>query len=535
MILKPNAPEAAHAGKTIQGFNYINGKEVEGVGHIESRSAVDDRDLVGVFPDSGEQDVENAAKAAAKAFKTWSATPSPIRGAVIQRIGQILTEQKDKLAHVITREIGKTPREAAGEVQEAIDTCTFFTSEGRRLYGQTVPSEMAHKELYTYRRPIGVCGILAANNFPMAVPSWKIIPAILCGNTVVWKPSDDAPTIAYLFLKAMQDAGVPEGVVNTVNGKGRAGCGKHFLAGIDKGYYQKFSFTGSTAVGRTIGEMCGRNLMIPSLELGGKNPMVIMPDCDMDNAVRGALWAAFGTAGQRCTSLANIIVHEACAKEFKQAFMDGLAKLEIGNPITHPEVTYGPMINARFAKGFEEHWAEGAKDKGAKLLSGGAQWTEANRTSIVKGDISHGIYMQPCVWDDVTQDMWLFQTEVFGPTVNISTVKDFDQAMDYANGTPYGLSSSLYTENRHWVERFKREIKAGMSSINNTTSGAEAHMPFGGNGWSGNGTRESGIWVIDSYTKWHAVNDDASGKLQLAQIETNYGGAAAEPTDWAAL
>ena len=503
MILKPNAPEAAHAGKTIQGFNYINGKEVEGVGHIESRSAVDSRDLVGVFPDSGEQDVENAAKAAAKAFKTWSATPSPIRGAVIQRIGQILAEQKERLAHVITREIGKTPREAAGEVQEAIDTCTFFTSEGRRLYGQTVPSEMAHKELYTYRRPIGVCGILAANNFPMAVPSWKIIPAILCGNTVVWKPSDDAPTIAYLFLKAMQDAGIPEGVVNTVNGKGRAGCGKHFLAGIDKGYYQKFSFTGSTQVGRTIGEMCGRNLIIPSLELGGKNPMVVMPDCDMENAVRGALWAAFGTAGQRCTSLANIIVHEACAKEFKQAFMDGLANMEMGNPVTHPEVTYGPMINARFAQGMEEHWVMGAKDKGAKLLSGGAQWTEANRTSNVKGDISHGIYMQPCVWDDVTQDTWLFQTEVFGPTVNISTVKDFDQAMDYANGTPYGLVAGVWTRDLSRAHRLAGELQAGNVWLNCQLAN-DLSMPFGGYKQSGWG-RENGFDGVEAYLQTKAV------------------------------
>ncbi len=535
MFLKPNSPAAADAGKTVIGFNIIQGREVEGdLGLIESRSAVDRRDLVGMFPDSGEKDVARAAKAAADAFPAWSATPAPVRGAVVQRAGRILQEQQERLARIITREIGKTPREALGEVQEAIDTCTFFASEGRRLYGQTVPSELPRKSLSTYRRPVGVCGILAANNFPLAVPSWKIIPAILCGNTVVWKPSDDAPTVAYLFVQALMDAGLPPGVVNTVNGRGRAGCGKHFLAGIDKGYYQKFSFTGSTPVGRMIGEACGRNLIIPSLELGGKNPMVVMPDADLDLAVEGALWAAFGTAGQRCTSLANLIVHEACAAEFKRKFLEGVAALPIGNPMSHPDVAYGPMINARFAEGFRAHWEMGKKD-GATLLCGGEPWSESNRDGRVHGVIEHGLYMQPCVWEGVTPAMELFQTEVFGPTVNLCTVKDFDEALAYANGTPYGLSSAIYTGNRQWIERFVREIKAGMTSINNSTTGAEAHMPFGGNGWSGNGTRESGTWVIDWYTRWQAVNDDASGRLQLAQIETGYGQPRAKQTDWSSL
>jgi len=522
MFLKDNPPTVASHGRTVIGFNWIGGREVEGdLPSFDSRSAVDSRDTVGIFPECGARDVEKAAKAAATAFKTWSATPAPVRGELVGRIGDALVKHKDKLARIITREIGKTPREALGEVQEAIDTCHYFMGEGRRLHGQTVPSEMPNKELYTYRRPLGVCGIMAANNFPLAVPSWKIIPAILCGNTVVWKPSEDAPTIAYLFARCMMDAGLPPGVVNVVNGKGKAGCGKFFLEGIDKGYYQKFSFTGSTAVGRLIGEAAGRNLMIPSLELGGKNPMIVMPDADLDNAVHGALWGAFGTAGQRCTSLANIILHQDIAAAFKEKFMAAVAAMDMGNPLTHPDVLYGPMINARFAQGFEEHWAMGAAD-GAKLLCGGARWTEANRTGHVHGFIDKGIYMQPCVWDDVTPAMALFQTEVFGPTVNLSTVDSFEQAMEYANGTPYGLSSAIYTENRHWVERFKREIKAGMSSINNSTSGAEAHMPFGGTGWSGNGTRESGLWVLDAYTRWHAVNDDASSRLQLAQIETDY-------------
>ena len=536
MHLKDNPPAVANNGRTVIGFNWIGGKEVEGdLPSFDSRSAVDSRDTVGIFPECGERDVEKAAKAAALAFKTWSLTPAPVRGAIVGRIGEVLLKHKEKLARVITREIGKPLREALGEVQEAIDTCQYFQSEGRRLHGQTVPSEMPDKELYTYRRPLGVCGILAANNFPLAVPSWKIIPAILCGNTVVWKPSEDAPTIAYLFVRCMMDAGLPPGVVNMVTGKGRSGCGKHFLAGIDKGFYQKFSFTGSTALGRVIGEMAGRNLMIPSLELGGKNPMIVMPDCNLDKAVEGALFGAFGTGGQRCTSTANIILHQDIAEAFKAKFMEAVASLEIGNPVTHAGVFFGPMINARFAKAFEAHWAMGRKD-GATLLCGGERWSEANRTDQVKGFIEKGIYMQPCVWDNVTPEMELFQTEVFGPTVNLSTVESFEEAMEYANGTPYGLSSAIYTENRLWVERFKRDIHAGMSSINNSTSGAEAHMPFGGVGWSGNGTRESGQWVLDAYTRWHAVNDDASTRLQLAQIETDYSSKAKyEATHWEKL
>ncbi len=535
MILKPNHPDAAQAGKTIIGFNWIGGREIEGdLSLFEARSAVDRRDVVGMFPESGAKDVERAAKAAREAFEKWKATPAPIRGAIIGRIGKIIEEQKERLAKIITREIGKTPREAMGEVQEAIDTCQFFQSEGRRLYGQTVPSEMARKELFTYRRPVGVVGMITAGNFPMAVPSWKIIPAILCGNTVVWKPSEDAPAIAYLFMQAMVDAGLPAGVVNVVNGKGAGGAGQFMIEGIDKGLFQKFSFTGSTAVGRLIGEACGRQLQIPSLELGGKNPMIVMEDADIDNAVKGALWAAYGTAGQRCTSLGNLILHKDIAGEFKTKFMDGLGKLEMGNPMEHPEITYGPMMNARFGERFLEHFEMGRKD-GATLLSGGTAWTEENRDARVKGNIAYGTYMQPAVWDKVTKDMALFQNETFGPTVNLVTVGDFEEAMACANGTPYGLSSSIYTQNRGYIEVFKTTISAGMSSINNSTTGAEAHLPFGGNGWSGNGTRESGVWVIDAYTKWHAVNDDASGKLQLAQIETDYGSAPAKPTDWSQL
>ena len=536
MYVKSNSPKVAHVGKSVIGFNWVAGRELEGdLPSFDARSSADRRDIVGIFPESSERDVAKAAKAAAEAFKTWKDVPAPVRGAYIQRIGEVLSTQKEKLARIIVREVGKPMREALGEVQEAIDTCHYFHSEGRRLYGQTIPSEMPDKSLSTYRRPLGVVGVMASSNFPLAVPSWKIIPAILCGNTVVWKPSEKAPTIAYLFVRAMMDAGLPPGVVNTVNGKGHGACGKGFVSAIDKGFFQKVSFTGSTQLGRTIAEACGRNLISPSLELGGKNPMIVMPDANLDLALEGALTSAFATAGQRCTSLGNLILHKDIATEFKTRLLEAVSRLSIGNPTGHPDVFYGPMINARFAKRFEEHWEIGRQD-GATLLTGGAHWTEDNRDERVLGEIGHGAYMQPCIWDGVTPEMAIFQQETFGPTVNICTVEDFDQAMAYANGTPYGLSSALYTENRQIIERFKREIQAGMSSVNNSTIGAEAHMPFGGTGWSGNNSREGGVWVLEHYTRWHAVNEDHSGRLQLAQIDTDYRGQAKyEATDWGTL
>jgi acyl-CoA reductase-like NAD-dependent aldehyde dehydrogenase len=522
MYLKSNHPAMAHAGKTIIGFNWIGGKELEGdLPSFDAKSPVDSRDTVGIFPECGERDLEKAAKAAAEAFKSWKEMPAPVRGAHIGRISTTLATNREKLARIITRETGKPLREALGEVQEAIDICDFYQSEGRRLHGQTVPSELPNRSLYTHRRPVGVCGLITPSIFPLAVPVMKILPAILCGNTVVWKPSSHTPSVAYLFGRAMMDAGLPAGVVNIVNGKGHGPFGKHFLAGIDKGLFQKFSFSGSTASGRHVGERCGKNLIPASLELGAKNPLVIMPDCDLDQALAGALFGAFGSAGQRCTSVANIIVHRDVMPAFREKFLEAVRHLAIGNPIMNPEVFYGPMIGSRLAHAFEEHWEMGRKD-GAKLLTGGERWTADNRTERVLGEIAKGVYMQPCVWDEVTPGMHLFQHEILGPTVNLSTVDSFEQALEYANGTPYGLCSAIYTQDRHWIERFTRDIRAGMTSINNSTVGSEVHLPFGGTGWSGNGTREGGAWALDAYTRWQAVNDNTGPRLQLAQIETDY-------------
>jgi aldehyde dehydrogenase (NAD+) len=522
MHLKENAPSVASHGRTVIGFNWIGGREVEGdLPSFDSRSPIDTRDSVGIFPECGERDVKKAADAAAHAFPAWSGTPAPIRGALVGRIAESLARHKDKIAAIITREVGKPLRESLAEVQETIDLCQFFQGEGRRLSGRILPSELRDKEITVERRSLGVVCVMAGGVFPLSTPAARIIPAILCGNTVVWKASEDAPTTAYLLARCMMDAGLPPGVVNILNGKGRTGCGKHVVAGLDKGFYNKFCFSGATSVGKLIGEVAGRNLVIPSLELSGKNPMVILPDCNLENAVQGALWGAFATAGQRRTSVGNLIIHQDIYEQFKTAFLAAVDAMELGNPISHPEVFYGPLINARFAKSFESHWTAGRED-GATLLRGGAKWTDENRTDQVKGAIHKGHFMQPCVWEDVTPAMRLFQNEIHGPTVNLCKVESFDEAMALANGTPYGFSSAIYTEDRTLVERFKREIRAGLTSINNTTSGTEVHVPYGGVGWSGNGTMEGGPFVLDSYTRWHAINEDTSRTLQRAQIETDY-------------
>ncbi|MFO0723048.1 MAG: aldehyde dehydrogenase family protein [Myxococcota bacterium] len=521
--------------KTLLVSNLIDGeeREAEGQKRFEARSACDHRDVVGTAPLSTRGDVERACQAAGRAAPGWAAVPAPVRGEMIGRLGAAISAHKETLAKVVCREIGKTMREARGEVQEAIDTAHFFMGEGRRLYGQTVPSEMPRKELFTYRRPLGVAALITAGNFPMAVPSWKIIPALLTGNTVVWKPSEDAPVIAYLFGRLIQEAGVPRGVVNIIHGTGGGGAGEAILEMVDKGLIQKVSFTGSTEVGRKIGEVCGRNLQIPSLELGGKNPLVVLKDADIDLAVEGALFAGFGTAGQRCTSLGNLIVDRSVEAEVKKRLLARLAEIKIGNPAAGDGMLYGPLIAERFYKRFMEHYAMG-RESGAKLLTQEGRITSANKPAGFVGDPEHGYYVFPAVWDNVKIESKLAQTEVFGPTINIISVDGFEEAIRAANGTPYGLSSACYTNDARSILRFKTEIKAGMTSINNSTSGAEAHLPFGGCGWSGNGTRESGVWVLDAYTRWHAVNEDMAGKLQLAQIDVDFG-KPEEPTDLSAL
>ena len=505
----------------INGYNIINGqlKSSSDGATFSSCNPALLSDELGVFPLSTRDDVHEAIAAARSALEEWSATPAPTRGQIIGNMGRLLMDHKDAIVALETREIGKTLKESAGSVQEAIDTCLFFQSEGRRLYGQTVNSELPDKELFTYRRPLGVCGIINACNFPAAVPFWKMIPALICGNTCVWKSPQDAPLLSFALARIMHEAGLPDGVINLVHGKG-SGTGQFIVDAVDEGLINKISFTGSTAVGKAIGEVCGRNLVSCSLELGGKNPLVVMPSANIENAVEGAYWGAFGTAGQRCTSLGNLIVHESIYDDFMAKFMTKVESTRIGDSSRSEDILYGPMLSEKYAIDFLKA-LEMCDADGAKRIFGNGRITSDNAPTNFVGSAEEGVYIWPHVYVDVTEDMQCFHEEVFGPAVTVVKAKDFDHALHLSNASPYGLSSAIYTNDRLEAYRYKTGIKAGMTGINNTTSGAEAHLPFGGIKGSGNGTRESGIWVIEAYSYWHAVNDELSGKLQLAQMDVD--------------
>ena len=515
-IMKKENPNGSPA---IRGYNIIAGRLCNsGDGRtFTSKNPAWLEDTLGEFPLSTKEDVHDALRAAREAFPSWSSTPAPTRGQVIGNMGRLLMERKEDLVRLQAREIGKTMKECGGEIQEAIDTCLFFQSEGRRLYGQTVNSELPDKELFTYRRPLGVCGIINASNFPSAVPFWKMIPAIMCGNTCVWKSPQDSPLLSFALARIMHEAGLPDGVINLIHGKG-SGAGQYLVDSADLGMVDKISFTGSTPVGKMIGETCGRNLVSASLELGGKNPLVVMPSANIENAVEGAYWAGFGTAGQRCTSLGNLIVHEDVYDEFMSKFMYKVSTTQIGDSMRHEGVLYGSMISEKYGEDFLKGLEICEKD-GAVKLWGSGRITNQNLPDGFHGDADEGVYMWPHVYENVTEDMECFHEEIFGPVVTVVKARDFDDALRLANASPFGLSSACYTNDRLEAFRFKTGSKAGMTGINNSTTGAEAHLPFGGVKESGNGSRESGIWVIESYSYWHAVNDELSGKLQLAQMD----------------
>jgi alpha-ketoglutaric semialdehyde dehydrogenase len=457
-----------------------------------------------------------ACRAARDAQPGWAHVPAPVRGHAIQQLGRLVEANAESLAGLITREIGKPIKESRGEVQEVVDTCNFFLGEGRRLYGQTVPSEMPDKQLFTFRTPVGVAAIVTAGNFPVAVPSWYLVPALLCGNAVVWKPAEYTPATAEAFAQLFLHAGFPPGAFNMVLADG-AQTFEGLERALEVGAVDKVGFTGSTDVGRRIGELCGRHLQSPCLELGGKNPLVVMPDADLDLAVEGALFSGFGTAGQRCTSLGTAIVHASVHDEFVGRFDIATRASAIGDPTA--DVLYGPMISRRFYERFLG-WLELVRPHHTVLGSTGTgRITAAHSREGFVGDPEQGLFCHPTIVDGVVMDDALYATETFGPIVGVAVFDDFEQAIGLANGHGYALSSSIYTTNPLNAFRFRERVSAGMVSVNNSTSGAEAHLPFGGNGRSGNGSRQSGIWVLDQFTRWQALNWDYSGRLQKAQMD----------------
>jgi alpha-ketoglutaric semialdehyde dehydrogenase len=458
-----------------------------------------------------------ATRAARDAQQAWADTPAPVRGRAIAHIGRVVEANAEALAALVTREIGKPYAEALGEVREIVDTCDFFLGEGRRLYGQTVPSEMPDKQLFTFRNPVGVVAVITAGNFPVAVPSWYLVPALLCGNAVVWKPAEYSPACgAALFDLFVRGGGLPDGVLNLVLADGET-----TFAGLERslgeGLVDKVGFTGSSAVGSRIGELTGRHLQSACLELGGKNPMVVTPSADLDLAVQAALFSGFGTAGQRCTSLGTVIVHESVHDDFVARFDQATWRAAVGDP--SGDVAMGPMLDEKFAGRFEEYlgWIQPHHRILGSTATG--RITAASPREGFAGDPDAGIYCHPTIVDGVREDDAMFLTETFGPLVGVTTYRDLAEAIRLANLPGYGLSSSIYTSEPAEVFAFRRGISAGMVSVNNSTSGAEAHLPFGGNGKSGNGSRQSGVWVLDQFTRWQSMNWDYSGRLQKAQLD----------------
>jgi alpha-ketoglutaric semialdehyde dehydrogenase len=485
--------------------------------HIESRNPADLEDVVASVALTDAGGFVDACRSARAAQSAWAATPAPIRGRAIQLVGRLVEANKEALARLVTREIGKPYAEALGEVQEIVDTCDFFVSEGRRLYGQTVPSEMPDKQLFTFRMPVGVVAVVTAGNFPVAVPTWYLVPALLCGNSVVWKPAEYAPALGEALVSLFHHGGVPEGVLSLVQADGETTFAG-LEGALEAGVLDKVGFTGSTDVGRRIGELCGRHLQSPCLELGGKNPLVVMPDADLDLAVEGSLFSGFGTAGQRCTSLGTALVHESVHDEFLARFTRAVEAAPVGDP-TH-DVLYGPMIHERFLERFLG-WLELIRPHHAVSGSSGVgRITAENPRAGFVGDPERGLYCHPTIVAGVTRDDELYGTETVGPIVGVARFGSLDEAIELANGHGYGLSAAIYTNDPQSAFRFRERVSAGMLSINNSTSGAEAHLPFGGNGKSGNGSRQSGIWVLDQFTRWQSVNWDYAGKLQKAQMDT---------------
>ena len=483
---------------------------------IESRNPANLEDLICEAVLGDADTFVDACRAARAAQRDWAAVPAPVRGNVVKQIGRLVEDNKEALSRLVTREIGKPYPEALGEVQEIIDTCDFFLSEGRRLYGQTVPSEMPDKQLFTFRNPVGVAAIITAGNFPVAVPSWYLVPAILCGNAVVWKPAEYAPALGDALARLFIAGGLPDGVFNLVQSDGPTAF-EGLERALDEGLVDKVGFTGSSPVGSKIGELTGRHGQAACLELGGKNPLVVMPDSDLDLAVEGTLFSGFGTAGQRCTSLGTAIVHETRSRRVREpAHARGRGGADRRPDPGRALRADDPRALRRALRGLARADPRPPPVSGS---TGRGRITSDNPRSGFVGDPDAGIYCHPTIVDGVTAEDEIYRTETFGPIIGVATFSDFDEAMQLANGHGYGLSSAIYTNDPKSAFRFRERVSAGMVSVNNSTSGAEAHLPFGGNGKSGNGSRQSGIWVLDQFTRWQSMNWDYAGKLQKAQME----------------
>jgi len=489
--------------------NFINGEWVEARSGktFENVNPADKEDVVGLFPASDKCDLEEAVGAARAAYNGWRLTPAPRRAELLFRAAQMLVERKEELAREMTREMGKVLKETRGDVQEAIDMGFYMAGEGRRQFGYTVPSELPNKFAMCVRQPLGVCGMITPWNFPMAIPSWKIFPALVLGNTVVFKPASDTPLSAYNFVRILNEAGLPKGVINLVTGSGGS-VGMPLMTHAD---VSVISFTGSTEVGRDVSKACAPDFRHCHLEMGGKNIILVMDDANVDLAVDGALWGGFGTTGQRCTAASRVGVHKKVYKQFMDKFVERARRLQVGNGLD-PSVEMGPCINDRQRQSVHEY-VEIGKNEGARLLCGGAP--------IVGGDFDRGSFYAPTIFGDCSPQMRVAKEEIFGPVVSVIPIDSFEQGIEIANNVVYGLSSSVYTQDVNKAFAAMRDIYTGIVYVNAPTIGAEIQLPFGGTKQTGNGHREAGIAGLDVFSEWKSIYVDFSGSLQRAQIDTH--------------
>lgn len=471
---------------------------------FEVTNPADTGDVIGQFARGRAEDMDAACAAAAQAYRGWMRTPAPQRADYVLRVGIMLEQRKEQLAHDMAREMGKTLKECRADVQEGIDFAYFMVGEGRRMYGVTTRSELPQKFSMTVRHPIGVAGLITPWNFPIAIPTWKLFPALIVGCTVVFKPAEDTPWLAMQLVEMFQEAGLPPGVLNFVTGYGEeAGA-----ALVDSQHVRAVSFTGSLEVGRMINERCGRMMKRCSLELGSKNCLIVMPDADMDLAVEAGAWGAFATSGQRCTATSRIAVHGSILDEYQERFLARVSTMKIG-PGTDPETELAAVINTKQKERILEYIGVG-QSEGAKLLTGGHELTE--------GAYARGNFIAPTVFREMTPDMRIFQEEIFGPVTGFVEVGSLDEALQIANATQYGLSCSIYTRDITNTFRAIEELEFGVVYINAPTIGAEVQLPFGGMKSTGNGHREAGPVSLDEFTEWKAISVDYSGKVQKAQM-----------------
>lgn len=487
--------------------NYINGKWVDSSSGkaIRSINPADTDEVIGTVPKSDRSDVDRAVDSARKSFRAWSLTPAPKRGEILYRVAEILKDGKQEFGGLVTREMGKVLPEALGDVQEAIDMAYYMAGEGRRLSGETLPSELPEKDCKSIRVPIGTFALITPWNFPIAIPVWKIFPALISGNTAVFKPSSYTPVCATKLVEIIDEAGLPPGVLNLVHGGGED-VGEYLVThpGIDG-----VSFTGSTAVGERLAKLCSPKEI--SCEMGGKNAIIVMDDADIDLAVEGALWGGFGTTGQRCTAASRIVVHKGIHDTFLNMFKKAAAKIRIGNGL-NKTTDVGPLINEAQMKKVLDYIDIGIRE-GAKLVLGGRLYKE--------GECKKGYFIEPTIFSDVDPEMRIAQEEIFGPVVCVMKAKDLDDAIRIVNGVPYGLSSSIYTRDVNKSAIAERDLDTGLVYINAPTIGAEIQLPFGGTKKSGLGRKEAGGrgGAIDMFTKWKVIYRDFSGRLQKAQID----------------